>query len=92
MALVHVNTSTRTTSSILFQMSAGIPSTAVQIYNGHSAAIFLGDTTVTTTGATIGNSIAAGGSVQIWLKANDIVYAVSAAASAAGAISVLYSA
>lgn len=91
MALVHINTETKTTATPLVQIPYGTDYVAIQIYNGHSAAIFLGDGDVTTSGTTRGNSLANGTSLQIWLKGGDVLWAVSAAASAAGAISVVYS-
>jgi hypothetical protein len=91
MALIHINAATATTATPLVEIPTGLDYVAVQIYNGHSAAIFVGDADVTTTGVNRGNSISNGTSVQIWLSGGDTLWAVSAAASAAGAISVVYS-
>jgi hypothetical protein len=93
MALVHINATVRTTP----QPIATLPLTmgqgrAVQIYNGHSSSIFIGDATIATSGATIGRTIAAGGSFQLWLSGGDVIYAISAANTAAGAVVVTYSA
>lgn len=93
MPFIHVNASTQTTAAVLFQVSKDArPLTPVTIYNGHSAAIFIGDKTITTSGATIGRTIAAANSQTFYVNANDIVYAISAAASAAGAVVITYSA
>ena len=93
MALQHINVGTQTTATILHTVKTGLrQTTAVQIYNGHSATIYIGDSTITTSGATIGRTIAAGGSCQLWLNSGDIIYGISAAASAAGAIVITYSA
>jgi hypothetical protein len=93
MAFVHVNASTLTTSSVLFQVSPNAkPLTPITIYNGHSASIFIGDATITTSGATIGRTLAAANSQTFYVNANDIIYAISAAASATGAIVVTYTA
>ena len=93
MALVHVNASTQTTTSVLFQVSRDAkPLTPVTLYNGHSASIFVGDSTIATSGATIGRTIPTATSQTFYVNANDIVYAISAAASAAGAIVITYSA
>ena len=93
MALQHINASTQTVATPLVTIKTGLRQTAaVQIYNGHSAAIFIGDNTVTTSGATIGRPIAASGSFQLWLNSGDVIYGISAAASAAGAIVITYSA
>ena len=93
MALQHINVGTQTTATILHTVKTGLRQTsAIQIYNGHSAAIFIGDSTTTTSGATIGRTIAAGGSFQLWLNSGDQIWGISAAASAAGAVVITYSA
>jgi hypothetical protein len=93
MALVHTNATVQTTPTIIVTIPSSVgQSRAVQIYNGHSAAIFIGDATITTSGATIGRTIAASGSFQLWLNGGDKIYAVSAAATATGAVVITYSA
>ena len=93
MAFQHVNTSTFTTPQILLQIPTGIPrQTPITVYNGHSAAIFIGDSTITTSGATIGRTLAAANSQTFYVNGGDVIYGVSAAASAAGAIVITYSA
>ena len=93
MAFTHVNASTITTARPLFTMPTGIPrQTPVTIYNGHSAAIFVGDSTITTSGATIGRTLAAANSQTFYVNGGDVVWAISAANSAAGAIVITYSA
>ena len=93
MAFQHVNASTITTPRPLFTMPTGIPrQTPVTIYNGHSAAIFVGDNTITTSGATIGRTLAAANSQTFYVNGGDVIWAVSAANSAAGAIVITYSA
>lgn len=93
MALQHINVATQTTNTALHTIKSGIKgAVAVQIYNGHSAAIFIGDATCTTSGATIGRTIAANGSLQLWCNSGDTIYGISAAGSAAGAIVITYSA
>jgi hypothetical protein len=93
MALQHINVGTQTTATILHTVKTGLPQfTAVQIHNGHSASIFIGDSTVTTSGATVGRPIAANGNLQLWLHSGDEIWGISAAASAAGAIVITYSA
>ena len=54
--------------------------------------IFIGDSTITTSGATIGRPITAAGSFQLWLNSGDQIWGISAAASAAGAVVITYSA
>lgn len=93
MALQHINATTFTSTTALHTVKTGLKgAVAIQIYNGHSAAIFVGDSTITTSGATIGRTIAASGSLQLWLNSGDTIYAISAAGSAAGAIVLTYSA
>jgi hypothetical protein len=93
MAFKHINASTQTSVSILHQVDKNArPQTPITVYNGHSAAIFVGDSGITTSGATIGRTLAASASQTFYASANDIIYAISAAASAAGAIVITYSA
>ena len=93
MAFNHVNASTFTTASVILTVDADArPLTPITIYNGHSASIFVGDGTITTSGATIGRTIAAANSQTFYVNPNDEVYAISAAASATGAIVITYSA
>ena len=93
MALKHVNTQVQTTPTLI----AELPTTmgrniAVQIYNNHSSAIYIGDETITTSGATIGRPMSATSSFQLWLNGGDKIYAISAAQTAAGACIVTFSA
>ena len=93
MATQHVNASTFTTATPLVTIKGGVArNTPVNIYNGHSAAIFVGDASITTSGATIGRTINASASQVFYVNANDVIYGISAAASAAGAIVITYSA
>jgi len=92
MAFFHGNSTVGTTPTLILNVSQTTRYTAVNIQNNHSAAIYVGDSTITTSGATQGHIVAAGASLQLWVNAGDKVYAISAAATAAGAISVVYSA
>ena len=92
MALVHINSTVGTTVTKLFTLSGGISNpVAVQIQNLDSAAIFVGDSSITTSGATRGHSIAAAGTFQLWLSSGDTLYAISAAGTTAGAVVITYS-
>ena len=91
MALVHLNIQVNTTATKLFTVQPAGGAIAVSIQNNHSAAIYVGDSSITTSGATQGHTIAAGATYQLWLNAGDSVYAISAAQTSAGAVSVLYS-
>ena len=92
MAFKHFNTQTLTTNSVIHQVDKNArPQTPITIYNGHSASIFIGDSTTTTSGATIGRTLATTASQTFYVSAGDMIYAISAAASAAGAIVITYS-
>jgi hypothetical protein len=91
MAFNHVNATTFTNTTAIFTAPTGIPrQTPITIYNGHSANIFIGDSTITTSGATIGRTLAAGASQTFYVNGGDVVYAISAAGSAAGAVVITY--
>jgi hypothetical protein len=93
MAFKHFNASTQSTASILHQVDKNAtPQTPITITNNHSAAIFIGDSTITTSGATIGQTINNAARLVVYASANDIIYGISASASATGAIVITYSA
>ena len=93
MAFNHINAATFTTAQPIFTAKLGIPrQTPITVYNGHSASIFIGDATITTSGATIGRTLTASNSQTFYVNGGDVVYAISAAASAAGAIVITYAA
>ena len=93
MAFKHINSQTLTTPSALFTVDKNAkPLTPITIYNGHGAAIFIGDSTITTSGATIGTTLNNAARLTIYANPHDVIYAISAAASAAGAVVITYSA
>jgi len=93
MALIHVNAQTATAPVVLLTVKqTARPQTAITLYNGHSASIFVGDSTIATSGATIGRTIAAASSQTFYMSGGETIYGISAAASAAGAIVFTYSA
>jgi hypothetical protein len=91
MALKHTTALVTTSVGLLVKVPTGVPSTAVQVFNGTGATIYLGDSTIASSGANQGNTLTNGSSVQIWLKANDELYAICGS-SPAGYVSILYSA
>jgi hypothetical protein len=92
MALVHINATVGTAVTKVLTIPVGLANPiAVQFQNLDSAAVFIGDATVTTSGATRGHSIAAAGTFQLWLSGGDTVWAISAAGTATGALVVTYS-
>lgn len=93
MATQHENGSTFTTATPMFVISSNArPLTPVTLYNGHSAAIFVGDATITTSGATIGRTIPNAQSQTFYVNPGDEIWGISAAASATGCIVLTYSA
>jgi hypothetical protein len=92
MALVHINATVDTAVTKVLTIPVGLANPiAVQFQNLDSAAVFIGDATVTTSGATRGHSIAAAGTFQLWLSGGDVVWAISAAGTTTGALVVTYS-
>jgi hypothetical protein len=65
---------------------------AVSIQNNDTASIFIGGSNVTTSGATKGHVVLAGQTYQIWISGGDIIYAISAAGTADGAVVTQFSA
>ena len=93
MALKHINTQVQTTATLVASLPVSMGrNIAVQIYNNHNAAIYIGDPSITTSGATIGRPMSATSSFQLWLNGGDQIYAISAAQTAVGACIVTFSA
>jgi len=93
MALQHINSQVQTTATLIATLPPSMGrNVAVQIYNNHSSAIYIGDSTITTSGATIGRPMTATSSFQLWLNGGDKIYAISAAQTADGACIVTFSA
>ena len=94
MALIHSNITVGTSPTPLLTLPNGVGYVAVSIQNRDSVAVYVGDSTVTSTsGANGGHLIAAtSGTLQIWMRGNETIYAVSAAGTSTGAVSVIYSA
>jgi hypothetical protein len=94
MALIHSNVTVGTTPTALVTIPNGVGYVAVSIQNRDSAAIYVGDAIITAaSGANGGHTIAAtSGTFQIWLHGNETIYAISAAGTSTGAVSILYSA
>jgi flagellar hook assembly protein FlgD len=91
MPLQHVNTTVSTAVKLLVKIPSTVKAVATQIYNNTGATIYIGDASITSSGATIGNAIANGASVQIWLNSLDELYVICGS-SPAGYVSVIYSA
>ena len=94
MALIHANVTVGTSPTALVTIPNGVGYVAVSIQNRDTAAIYVGDASITAaSGANGGHSIAAtSGTLQVWMHGNETIYAVSAAGTTTGAVSVIYSA
>jgi uncharacterized RmlC-like cupin family protein len=74
MAFNHINAATFTTPQPIFTAPTGLPrQTPITVYNGHSATIFIGDVTITTSGATIGRTLTASNSQTFYVNSGDVV-------------------
>lgn len=94
MALIHANVTVGTSPTALVTIPNGVGYVAVSIQNRDTAAIYVGDASTTAaSGADGGHLIAAtSGTLQVWMHGNETIYAVSAAGTTTGAVSVIYSA
>jgi hypothetical protein len=93
MALIHLNNTVGTTATLIASLPPSMgQGKAVQIYNGSAASIYIGDETIAASGATIGRTITATGTFQLWLNGGDKIYAIATLATTAGSVVVTYSA
>jgi hypothetical protein len=91
MAIVHLNKQVANTVTLLTTLITSTKYTAVSIQNNDSASIFVGDATVSVSGANKGHVVAAGATYQVWIYGGDALYAISSAGTSANAVSILYS-
>lgn len=91
MSLVHISTTVGTSATLLCTIQTGLGSVPIQINNQNAQPIFIGDASITATGAGRGTRIASNANFQLWAHGGDQVYAISAAGTSAGDVSVLYS-
>lgn len=91
MALVHSSNTVGTTPTLICSVQVGLGSVPVQVNNQNAQPIFIGDATITATGAGRGTRIASNANFQVWAHGGDNIYAISAAGTSAGDVSVLYS-
>jgi hypothetical protein len=93
MAFIHKNNTVRTTVTQIAEVPVGQrQNITVYIQNNDAATIYVGDSSVTTTGANAGWKIVAGASTQFWCNSGDEIYAISAAGTTANSVIVTYSA
>lgn len=91
MPIEHQAFTVGTSASIIAQIPEGNPKTSVFIYNNDNSEIFIGDSTVTVSGADTGLRIPKSIVFEIELNAEDKLYAVSAAGTSANAVVTLFS-
>jgi hypothetical protein len=92
MAIVCAAFTVATTPTLIAEIPEGNPSTAVQISNTDSAALFLGTNLVDhSTTANRGVRMNQSTNLQLWLNAGDKLYAISGAGTSTNAVSVLFS-
>ena len=92
MALHHSATTVGTSATLLLTIPDKSEAVAVLIFNDDNSAIWIGDSTVSTSGANVGIKISKSTtSTQFWMHAGDSLYGVSAAGTAANAVATLYS-
>lgn len=90
MAFVHANLTIGTTPTLVYTVPSGQPPTQVTLQNQDTAAVFIGDSTITASGASRGHAIAANGEHTRLYYAGDRIFAVSAAGTVAGGLILLY--
>ncbi len=92
MALDHQTYTVGTSPTLIATIHPKSPYTAVLIFNNDNNPIFIGGPNVSTTGTTQGLQVnKSTSSSQVWLNANDKLYAVSSAGTASNAVTVLFS-
>lgn len=91
MALIHQSFTVGTSPVLLATIADKDPETTVQIVNDDNNSIYIGDATVTTSGADKGLTVKKDSVYSIRLNAGDKLYAVAAIATGSNAVSVLYS-
>jgi hypothetical protein len=92
MSLTHNSvTVPSATATIIATIPAGNPLTCVHVSNSDTAAIFVGDSSLSNSGADKGVKISAAAALDIWLNAGDSLYAYSVAGTSANAVAVLFS-
>jgi hypothetical protein len=92
MTLVHNSvTVPATTATVIATIPAGNPLTCVHVSNSDSAAIFVGDSSISNSGVDKGVKISAAGALDFWLNAGDSLYGYSVSGTSANAVAVLFS-
>ena len=92
MTLHHSAITVGTTPTLLATIPAKSDPVALLIFNNDNSAIFIGDSSITTSGANQGLQVSKSTtSSQVWLHAGDSLYGISVAGTSANAVAILYS-
>ena len=92
MAVYHDTWTVGTSPTLICTIPAKNPLTAVLVFNDDNNPIYIGDSTVATSGVNRGLIVnKSTTSSQIWLNAGDKLYAISAAGTSANTVTTLYS-
>lgn len=91
MALVHDTFTVGTTATLLVTIPAGNPTTSVVVVNDDNSSIFIGDATISVSGANKGLTVVKNTNYSINLNAGDKLYGISLAGTSANAVTILYS-
>jgi hypothetical protein len=91
MAVVHDTFTVGTTATLIATIPAGNPTTTVAVVNDDNSSIFIGDNTLSVSGANKGLTVVKNTNYRIDLNAGDQLYAISSAGTANHAVTVLYS-
>jgi hypothetical protein len=91
MAVVHDTFTVGTTATLIATIPAGNPTTTVAVVNDDNSSIFIGDNTLSVSGANKGLTVVKNTNYRIDLNAGDQLYAISSAGTANHVVTVLYS-
>jgi hypothetical protein len=90
-ALIHDSYTVTTSPTLLATIPAGNPTTMVTVTNDDNSSIFIGDNTVAASGADKGITVIKNVNYNLALNAGDKLYGISAAGTAANAVTIFYS-
>jgi hypothetical protein len=91
MAVVHDTFTVGTSATLIATIPAGNPTTTVAVVNDDNSSIFIGDATLSVSGANKGLTVVKNTNYRIDLNAGDQLYAISSTGTAANSVTVLYS-
>jgi hypothetical protein len=91
MALVHDTFTIGTAATLIAALPEGNPQTTINVCNHENHEIFIGDATISVSGANKGLPIKKDSVYVVTLNAEDKLYAIAATTSPANAVTVLYS-